>query len=70
MREKYIYKANVKRLTLKRFELEIRCQGGLYIKELITGDDGRTVPSVTQIIGAKAVPMELDVLGVYITEEK
>ncbi len=70
MREKYIYKANVKRLTLKRFELEIRCQGGLYIKELITGDDGRTVPSVTQILGAKVVPIELDVLGVYMREEK
>jgi tRNA pseudouridine synthase 10 len=70
MREKYIYKANVKRLTPKRFELEIRCQGGLYIKELITGDDGRTVPSVTQILGVKAIPIELDVLGVYIPEEK
>lgn len=70
MREKYIYKANVKRLTPKRFELEIRCQGGLYIKELITGDDGRTVPSVAQILGVKTVPIELDVLGVYTTEEK
>jgi tRNA pseudouridine synthase 10 len=70
MREKYIYKANVKRLTPKQFELEIRCQGGLYIKELITGDDGRTVPSVTQILGIKAIPIELDVLGVYVAEEK
>ena len=70
MREKYIYKANVKRLTPKRFELEIRCQGGLYIKELITGDDGRTVPSVAQILGVKAIPIELDVLGVYMAEEK
>jgi tRNA pseudouridine synthase 10 len=70
MREKYIYKANVKRLTPKRFELEIRCQGGLYIKELITGDDGRTVPSVAQILGVKVIPIELDVLGVYIAEEK
>jgi tRNA pseudouridine synthase 10 len=70
MREKYIYKANVKRLTPKRFELEIRCQGGLYIKELITGDDGRTMPSVAQILGVKVIPIELDVLGVYIAEEK
>ena len=70
MREKYIYKANVKRLTPKRFELEIRCQGGLYIKELITGDDGRTVPSVVQVLGVKAVPVKLDVLGVYMAEEE
>jgi len=70
MREKYIYKANVKRLTPNRFEIEIRCQGGLYIKELITGDDGRTVPSVAQILGVKAVPLELDVLGVYMEDDK
>lgn len=69
MREKYIYEANVKRLTPSRFALEIRCQGGLYVKELITGDDGRTVPNVAQILGVKAVPLELDVLGVYMEEE-
>lgn len=69
MREKYIYEANVKRLTPSRFALEIRCQGGLYVKELITGDGGRTVPNVAQILGVKAVPLELDVLGVYMEEE-
>ncbi len=70
MREKYIYKTKVKRLTPNRFQIEIRCQGGLYIKELITGDEGRTVPSVAQILGAKAIPLELDVLGVYMEDDK
>jgi len=70
VREKYIYKANVKRLTPNRFEMRIRCQGGLYIKELITGDEGRTVPSVAGTLKAKAVPLELDVLGVFMEEEK
>ena len=70
MREKYIYKANVKRLTPNQFVLEIRCQGGLYVKELITGDHGRTMPSVAQILGAKAVTVKLDVLGVYMEDEK
>ena len=70
MREKYIYMANVKRLTPNHFELEIRCQGGLYVKELVTGDDGRTVPSVAQILGVKAVTVKLDVLGVYMEDEK
>ncbi len=69
MREKYIYKANVKRLTPNRFEMRIKCQGGLYIKELVNGDQGRTQPSVSQILGATAVPSELDVLGVYMEEE-
>jgi len=70
VREKYIYEAKVKRLTPTRFEIKIRCQGGLYIKELITGDEGRTIPSVAGILGVGAVPSELDVLGVFIEEEK
>jgi len=70
IREKHIYKAKVKRLTPNCFQIEIRCQGGLYIKELITGDEGRTVPSVAQILGAKAIPKELDVLGVYMEDDK
>jgi len=69
VREKYIYKADVKRLTPSRFQIKIRCQGGLYIKELVTGDEGRTVPSVAAILNANAVPVELDVLGVFVEEE-
>jgi len=64
VREKYIYEAKVKRLTPKRVELKVHCQGGLYIKELITGDKGRTNPNVTDIVSAKAEPLELDVLNV------
>ena len=63
-REKYIYKAKVKRLTPNRVEMRVHCQGGLYIKELITGDEGRTNPNVTDIVSAKAEPLELDVLNV------
>ena len=64
VREKYIYEAKVKRLKPKQMEIRIRCQGGLYIKELITGDEGRTEPNVAEIIGAKAEPVRLDVLNI------
>lgn len=63
-REKYIYAANTKRLSQNRAEIKIRCQGGLYIKELITGDDGRTNPSVASILEVKATPLQLDVMNV------
>jgi tRNA pseudouridine synthase 10 len=69
VREKYIYKTEVQRLTPNRFEIKIRCQGGLYIKELVTGDEGRTVPSVAEILKAEATPLDLDVLGVFVEEE-
>lgn len=64
VREKYIYEAKVKRLTPNRVRLRVRCQGGLYVKELVTGDEGRTKPSVAEILGTKATPSELDVINV------
>jgi tRNA pseudouridine synthase 10 len=64
IREKHIYEAKTKRLTSNCIEMRIRCQGGLYIKELITGDEGRTNPSVTELVGAMATPQKLDVLSV------
>lgn len=66
VREKYIYEAKIKRLTPNRVEMRIHCQGGLYIKELITGDEGRTNPNVTNIVSAKAKSLELDVLNVIV----
>ena len=68
-REKYIYEVKVKKLTPTKAEMQILCQGGLYIKELVTGDEGRTIPSVSQILNAKAKPLELDVLEVILREE-
>jgi tRNA pseudouridine synthase 10 len=50
--------------------MRIRCQGGLYIKELITGDEGRTSPSVAEILNVGAKPLELDVLNVIMGKEE
>ncbi len=69
VREKYIYETHIKRLAPKRVEMKIRCQGGLYIKELVSGDLGRTIPSVASIINIEAKPLKLDVLKI-IMEEK
>jgi tRNA pseudouridine synthase 10 len=69
VREKHIYEAKVKKLSFNRIELKLRCQGGLYIKELVTGDNGRTIPNVAEIVGVKAVPLDLDVLSVLMKKE-
>jgi tRNA pseudouridine synthase 10 len=45
-------------------ECLIRASGGLYVKELISGDNGRTKPSFTEILGRRAECLELDVLHV------
>ncbi|MEJ2242015.1 MAG: tRNA pseudouridine(54/55) synthase Pus10 [Candidatus Bathyarchaeota archaeon] len=70
IREKYIYEVNITRMAPNRVKMKIRCQGGLYIKELVTGNQGRTVPSVSSIINAEAKPLELDVLNVSMEESK
>jgi len=68
-REKHIYETKIKRISANKAELIIKCQGGLYVKELVTGDSGRTRPSVSQILEVESRPLELDVLGVLEEEE-
>lgn len=45
-------------------ELTLSTDAGTYIKELISGDGGRTRPSVSELLGAACVCAELDVLEV------
>lgn len=53
------------RLTGAREALiDIVCEGGLYVKELISGDEGRTRPSLSELLGTSAQVVELDVLDV------
>ncbi len=44
--------------------LKIHCEGGLYIKELISGDGGRTRPSFSELLGTASEVTELTVLEV------
>ena len=68
IREKYIYQVKVKKVSLKRALLEIRCQGGLYVKELVSGDEGRTVPNVSNLLKNRAKTLKLDVLNVIMDD--
>jgi tRNA pseudouridine synthase 10 len=45
--------------------VKILCEGGLYVKELMSGDSGRTSPSLAEILGVEVVPLALDVLAVH-----
>jgi tRNA pseudouridine synthase 10 len=48
----------------ERFKIIIKTEGGLYIKELISGDEGRSNPNVSEILGVKAICEQLDVVEV------
>ena len=47
-----------------RATIEIHGEGGLYVKELISSDDGRTEPSLAGELGVDATVTALDVLAV------
>jgi tRNA pseudouridine synthase 10 len=68
-RERYIYKLKVKKISAKEALLEVRSQGGLYIKELVSGDEGRTVPSVAALLKNPAKITKLDVLKVILYDQ-
>ena len=46
--------------------IQVHCDGGLYVKELTSGDEGRTQPSLTGELGVQAKVTELDVINVDI----
>jgi tRNA pseudouridine synthase 10 len=46
--------------------MQVHCGGGLYVKELVSGDEGRTQPSLTGLLGIQAIVTELDVIKVDI----
>jgi tRNA pseudouridine synthase 10 len=56
-------------LAPRRLELTVRAQAGTYVKELVSGDGGRTSPSVAEILGAAAVCAELDVLAIHLDDD-
>jgi tRNA pseudouridine synthase 10 len=64
VREKYIYKIDGTYRKSTLFEFLIETQGGVYIKELINGDDGRTQPSFSEIFNCPLICKELDVLKI------
>jgi len=64
LREKIVYKVATRKICENVFEAIIRCQGGLYVKELVNGDQGRTSPSFSSVIGKNLKCLELDVLSI------
>ncbi len=65
IRTRSVIKLKTRLMTKNKFELTTRVEGGLYIKELISGDSGRTAPSVSSILDANCKCIELNVTEVH-----
>lgn len=48
-----------------RHAWELRVEAGTYVKELVSGDDGRTQPSLAELIGSPCRCDALDVLDIH-----
>jgi tRNA pseudouridine synthase 10 len=70
VRERRVLGIERKGMDDGRYIIEVTGEAGLYIKELISGDNGRTHPSLTEILGAPARVVTLDVIQVEGTAEE
>jgi len=64
VRKRCVHSIELTHLTDEYATITVHCESGLYVKELISGDDGRTAPSLTELVGTQANVTELDVISV------
>lgn len=64
VRVKHVLDLKYEIIDDRTFKMRIKTEGGLYIKELISGDEGRSQPNVSGILGVGAICEQLDVIEV------
>jgi tRNA pseudouridine synthase 10 len=64
VRQKRLYKTLLKIVSPDTIEATFQCEGGLYVKELINGDMGRTKPSFAELAGRGAQCIDLEVIDI------
>jgi len=67
VRKRHVHSIKLDELTEEGYAfITVNCEGGLYVKELISGDEGRTKPSLSELLGIPALVEDLDVVKVDI----
>ncbi|HLD85591.1 MAG TPA: tRNA pseudouridine(54/55) synthase Pus10 [archaeon] len=64
LRRRNVKSMQVKYVNSKKFLLTVKTDAGLYVKELVSGDAGRTKPSISELLGQKCVCKYLDVIKI------
>ncbi|MFW9977841.1 MAG: tRNA pseudouridine(54/55) synthase Pus10 [Candidatus Thorarchaeota archaeon] len=65
IRKKQVIDIRLSKTESHTLEGYFKVQGGTYIKELISGDEGRTSPSLTQVLGTQCMCTQLNVMAVH-----
>ncbi len=69
VRERTVHKVVLEKYTDDILTIILETDAGLYIKELIHGDNGRTIPSLAEIINQKVEIVSLDVIAIHDLED-
>ncbi|MFB6193312.1 MAG: tRNA pseudouridine(54/55) synthase Pus10 [Candidatus Nanohaloarchaea archaeon] len=64
VRKREVYSVEAQKQDEEVIELKVKAEAGTYIKEMISGDNGRTEPSVSGLLGVDAECSQLDVTWV------
>jgi tRNA pseudouridine synthase 10 len=64
VRERRVLDVRVVGVSAGRLLVELATEAGTYVKELVSGDGGRTAPSLAELLGVPCSCAELDVLDV------
>lgn len=64
-RNKLVADCKIGSINGLEFTLDIKAESGLYIKELVHGDSGRTQPNLSAELGIKCEVKELDVIEIH-----
>lgn len=69
IRKRNAYDLRLIYFSPKTATIEVDAQSGLYIKELISGDNGRTTPSLSEVLNNYSKVTKLDVIKVWDDED-
>lgn len=69
VRDRVIYKVEAENIGEDSFDLILRTQSGTYVKEFVSGDEGRTTPNFSERLGIQCRVYLLDVLEIDYHED-
>ena len=64
VRKRKVIDIKIEEMKMNEATLVIKAESGTYIKELMTGDNGRTTPSLAELAGDEIEVVRLDVIGI------
>jgi len=64
VRNRSIYWVRADNIGEDTFELTLETESGTYVKEFVSGDEGRTRPNFSEALGIQCVVEELDVIAI------